>query len=328
MWGTKRDGMNVSLWSEEDISRRADQLDVKGALRDAFAGLLSGTTVQPPQTVAVMAGDAGDCIYYPGILADKGLIGCKLSPYLAERSRRGQYPVTAYTLILSASTGEPVLLCDSLLLTTIRTAATTSLALDYLIPDDARTLCVVGAGKVGLAHLRFALAQHEWSAVRVFSPSLADPAAPANAARREALDALGVAVETHHSARAAVEGADVVLCCTSSGTPVVEREWLRDRVVVTSVSTNVPRAHEIDPAWLDEFDVFCDYRQTCPLSAGEMVIAREERGWDPAAIVADLPELVTGKHPGVEASSGRVFFRSIGLGLEDLAIAGLLLEQG
>jgi L-arginine dehydrogenase len=319
--------VDVAIWDEKDVVERLGDLDVKAALREAFAGLLSGSTVQPPQTVTVFPGDHGDCIFYPGALWDRKLIGVKLSPYLAQRAADGKYPVTAYTMILSGETGEPVLLCDSMALTTERTAATTSLALDYLIPEGARTLAMIGAGKVGLAHLRYAAAQHPWVEVRVFSPALADPSAEAHATRRAKLDALGLDVSVAGSVRQAVEGADVVLLCSSSGTPIVDEAWLPERVTVTSTTTNVPRAHEIAPDTLGRYDVFCDYRQTAPLSAGEMVLARDELGWDPGAIVADLPELVTGKHPGVTATSGKCFFRSIGLGLEDLAIASLLLAR-
>ena len=56
-----------------------------------------------------------------------------------------------------------------------------------------------------------------------------------------------------------------------------------------------------------------------------MVIAREQHGWSDDRIVADLPELVSGHHAGAGSESGRRFFRSIGLGIEDLAIAALLL---
>ena len=76
---------------------------------------------------------------------------------------------------------------------------------------------------------------------------------------------------------------------------------------------------------LAELAVFCDYRITAPLAAGEMVIAREQHGWSDDRIVADLPELVSGHHAGAGSESGRRFFRSIGLGIEDLAIAALLL---
>lgn len=72
-------------------------------------------------------------------------------------------------------------------------------------------------------------------------------------------------------------------------------------------------------------DVYCDYRRTAPLSAGEMVIAAESHGWSADAILGDLPELVAG---AVQPAFGRRhrFFRSIGMGLEDIAVAAEVLR--
>ncbi len=70
-------------------------------------------------------------------------------------------------------------------------------------------------------------------------------------------------------------------------------------------------------------DVFCDYRQTTPGSAGEMLIAAEQHGWNPSAVMGDLPELLSDQvqRPSYDR---HVFFRSIGLGLEDIALANAL----
>jgi ornithine cyclodeaminase/alanine dehydrogenase-like protein (mu-crystallin family) len=48
----------------------------------------------------------------------------------------------------------------------------------------------------------------------------------------------------------AVKGATVVLLCTSSGKPVLDLDLLSGPALVTSISTNAPMAHEIDPAAL------------------------------------------------------------------------------
>ena len=76
----------------------------------------------------------------------------KVSPYLASHPP-GQR-VTAWTLLVSTEDGRPALLCDSLALTTERTAGTTALAVDQLAAADAGVLAVVGSGPVALAHLR------------------------------------------------------------------------------------------------------------------------------------------------------------------------------
>ncbi len=65
--------------------------------------------------------------------------------------------------------------------------------------------------------------------------------------------------------------------------------------------------------------MFCDYRATAPLTGGEMIIAQQS-GWSPDSIIADLPELVS-NGDGFVTPNGRKFFRSTGLGIEDIEIA-------
>jgi len=65
---------------------------------------------------------------------------------------------------------------------------------------------------------------------------------------------------------------------------------LAPSALVTSISTNVARAHEVDPAFLKIAQVYCDDRATTPNSAGDMVIAQES-GWSVNDICGDLAEL-------------------------------------
>lgn len=288
---------------------------VRGVLRDAFTRLAGGGAVQPAQALTLLPGDAGDSITYTGAVADGPagpLLGVKVSPYLTARPPGER--VSAYTLLVSTDTGRPVLLCDSGALTTERTAGTSALAVDLLAGTDAGVLAVIGAGPVAVAHLRHLRAVRAWREIRVFSPSLA--AHPGGAVR------FGRDVVVARSAAAAVDGADVVACCTSAADTVVEVDWLSRHAVVTSVSTNAASAREVDPAELHRFAVTCDFRATTPLVAGEMVLAARDHGWSPDAVRADLPELLTGAPPPTD---GPVLFRSMGLGLEDVAIASLLV---
>ncbi len=308
--------------SESEALARLDRSKVKQALRNAFSGLASGTTVQPAQTLTVFPQDEGDCIFYPGMIFDLNLVGVKVSPYISALKRAGKYPVTAYTLLLSASSGEPVLLCDSYALTTSRTAATTALALEYLTPPSAKVLTVIGVGKIGLEHIRYVAEQRAWSEIRVWSPSLStDPVKAKGIVDTMQLD--GIAVQVAKSARDALRSADVVMLCTSSGTPVIDVDWLEPNAVVTSISTNSPKAHEIAPQALAGLHVFCDYRATAPITAGEMQLAIEAGIWTTENVLGDLPELAVGRV--VRPKSGQIYFRSTGLGIEDLAIASLLL---
>ncbi|WP_063548311.1 ornithine cyclodeaminase family protein [Burkholderia territorii] len=300
---------------EAAVRAALPSLDVLGTLRRMFASLASARAVQPPQTLTLFPGQAGDFITYLGALADEQVFGAKLSPYVVT----GAKPiVTAWTALMSMRTGQPLMWCDAGLLTVERTAGTTALAVDCLAPRDARRLAVIGTGAVGLAHLRHTAALRDWASISVHSPALAN-----DAALQATLARIDPRARAAASVDACVRDADVVMLCTSSGTPVLADGMLTRAALVTSISTNVARAHEIPPAWLPDMDVYCDYRHTTPASAGEMQIAAAAHGWTAERIVGDLPALVAGTC-AAPSRTRHAFFRSIGLGLEDIAIAHAL----
>lgn len=295
------------------------QVDVPQILRKLFRDLAAGQAVQPAQQWVEFPHAAGDFINYLGVLAEDGVYGVKTSPYIV----REQGPlVTAWTLLMSMQTGQPVLLCDASELTTARTAATTALAVDALAPLAARRLAIIGSGKVAQAHLHYVKGFRDWQSISVFSPSLVNASADAIAHIKH----LDPRVNITHSCEAAVADADVILLCTSSAGPVLDPACLSKPALITSISTNAPRAHEVPPQSLSAMQVFCDYRQTTPGSAGEMLIAAEQHGWDPRTVVGDLPELLSEQVPR-PTYDRHVFFRSIGLGLEDIALAHALWRQ-
>ncbi len=288
------------------------RIDVPQILRKLFRDLAAGHAVQPVQQLVEFPQGAGDFINYLGVLAEDGVYGVKTSPYIV----REQGPlVTAWTLLMSMQTGQPLLLCDAGELTTARTAATTAVAVDALAPLKASRLAIIGSGKVAQAHLHYVKTLREWQSIRVYSPTLNED--PATARLLQTLDPR---VSIADSREAAIADADVIMLCTSSAGPVIDPATLNKPALITSISTNAPRAHEVPPQSLNDMQVFCDYRLTTPGSAGEMLIASEQHGWDNRAILGDLADLLSEKvqRPGYDR---HVFFRSIGLGLEDIALA-------
>lgn len=292
------------------------QIDVPHILRKLFRDLAAGQAVQPAQQLVEFPKGAGDFINYLGVLAEDGVYGVKTSPYIV---REQGALVTAWTLLMSMRTGQPLLLCDAGELTTARTAATTAVAIDALAPSNAQRLAIIGSGKVAQAHVHYAKGLRDWQDIRIYSPGLND------CTREELAPIKGLdpRLTLADSREAAIDDADVIMLCTSSAGPVIDPSTLSKPALITSISTNAPRAHEVPPQSLNDMQVFCDYRLTTPGSAGEMLIAGERHDWDSARIVGDLPELLSGQvqRPGYER---HVFFRSIGLGLEDIALANAL----
>ncbi|GHJ44547.1 NAD(P)H-dependent anabolic L-arginine dehydrogenase DauB [Catellatospora sp. TT07R-123] len=287
---------------------------VLAAVRAAFAALARGEAAQPAQLLVPLAG-GGDVITYPGLVEPAGVYGVKVSPYLPQPG--GPALVTAWTLLISLTTGEPVLLCDAKALTAQRTAATSALAVDLLARPGAATLAVIGGGPLARAHVRYARQVRPFTDIRVATRSGRVDLAAFTA------EAGDVPVRAVASAAEAADGADVVLACTSAAQPVLDVAALPAGTVVTSISTNAPDAHEVDPAALAGLEVYCDHRPSATAAAGEMRLAVRRGLWSADAVRGDLAGLVGGSDPG-PTGSRVVFFRSVGLGIEDIAIAGLL----
>lgn len=309
--------MEPRIVTAQEIEAIVGAIDFRAALHAMFVALGQGQAVQPPQTLTLFPAGAGDFITYLGVLAGESVFGAKLSPYIPTVSGA---LVTAWTVLMSMETGAPLLLCDAGRLTTERTAATTALAVDALARPDASVLTVIGTGPVGLAHVRHVQRLRPWREIRL--------AGRAGAARTGIPETAGegVAVKVFSDPAEAAAGADVVMLCTSSGTPVLNVAGAAPGTLITSISTNAARAHEIDPGLLAGLEVYCDYRATTPFSAGEMTIAAERHGWDAQTIRGDLPELLNGR-AAPPSGTKPIFFRSIGLGLEDVAAALAVLNH-
>lgn len=311
--------VGIPVVSAEKTAQILPRIDVVGTLRQAFIGLARGAVVQPAQNVVLLPDNQGDFINYLAVDMTSKVLGAKISPYLVTA---GRPIITAWTLLMSTETGMPLMLCDASLLTIERTAATTALAIDYLAPQTAKKLTLIGTGPVGLAHLRQVVNLRQWEAIGIYS-------------RKSSLEADALAadlalpagrISVHTSLDEAVQDTDVLMLCTSSATPVIDPSQLTRPCLITSIGTNAPGAHEVPPESLAGMEVYCDYRQITPLQAGEMVLAASATGWNHNDIKGDLVELCSG---ACEKPTFRqhVFFRSVGLGLEDVAIACQLMNN-
>jgi ornithine cyclodeaminase len=214
--------------------------------------------------------------------------------------------------LFDGETGVPSAILDASAITEIRTAAVSALATRLLAREDVTTLAILGSGVQAAAHLRALRLVREFDEVRVFSPTRAH-------AERLAGESAGVEVSA--SAREAVSRADVVVTATNSRAPVLERAWLAEGAHVNAAGASSPASRELDTATVAAAALFCDSRESLEHEAGEYRLAVEEGLIDATHVRATLGEVAAGLHPGRTSESEITLFRSLGLGIEDLAAA-------
>jgi len=118
------------------------------------------------------------------------------------------------------------------------------------------------------------------------------------------------------SAEDAVRGADVVVTVTNSSEPVVHGSWLKPGCLVNAVGAVGPQRRELDSDAMGGA-VVVDSREAALRESGDILLAG-------ATIYAELGELLAGTKP--MPTTGVTVFKSLGLAVEDLAAARLVLE--
>jgi ornithine cyclodeaminase/alanine dehydrogenase-like protein (mu-crystallin family) len=134
-------------------------------------------------------------------------------------------------LLFSVETGEPLAIYPDGVVQRLRVAATCGLAARYLARADARVVGLLGTGWQAGGQVAAIAAVRPIERVRCFSPD-ADrrQGFAAETAKQLGLDIVAVATP-----REAVEGADVVMCATSSMQPVLSAEWIKPGMHISSL---------------------------------------------------------------------------------------------
>lgn len=275
--------------------------DLIPAIERALVALSAGRAVQPVRSVVPVAEHGG----FLGVMpAYAGALGAKLVTFFPGNT--GVHTHHAIIALFRPETGEPLAMMDGRLITEMRTAAASAVATKWLARKDTRVLAILGSGVQAGSHLEALRLVRPFQEVRVWSPR--------NAARF----AQAHRVTATETAEEAVQGADVVVVATSATTPVLQGHWLAPGAHVNAIGATRPDWRELDDDAVRRGRDFVDSREAALRESGDMIAA--------GYIVAEIGEVIAGTKPGRTSPDEITLFKSVGVAVEDLAAAELVLK--
>jgi ornithine cyclodeaminase len=206
---------------------------------------------------------------------------------------------------------------DATEITAIRTAAASGVATQLLAREEAGDLSILGSGTQAKSHLEAMLLCRKIRRVRVWSRHQENAL---GFARRES-QRHEIKVEPMASAKAAVEGADLICTTTSSPDPILLGEYLSGGAHINAVGSSVPFARELDTAAVTRAMLFVDRRESTLNEAGDFIIPKKEGAIGDNHIQGEIGEIVIGKIQGRKTPEEITLFKSLGLAIEDIASA-------
>ena len=218
--------------------------------------------------------------------------------------------------LYDAETARPLAVFEANHLGQIRTGAASGVATDLLAREDSKTLAVIGSGFQARSQVEAVLAVRSIERVRVWSRS----ADKREAFARECTTAFGVEANAPDSAESCVRGAEIIVTSTNSGRPVLDAKWVSAGAHVNAIGSNAAKRRELPTELIHGADlVVADSVEQAKIEAGDLLLALDDAGWQNVRELRDAPRRTSRDQITV--------FKSVGLGLEDVAVAGWVYEQ-
>jgi len=226
-------------------------------------------------------------------------------------------------VLFSARTGEPLATIEANEITRLRTAAASAVALQRLARRGSRTLAIFGTGVQARAHAEAFLLSHAFERVlvagRAGAPEFAD----------WIVTEFGVPAQAVDAAQAARE-ADVLATCTRAIEPLFEGSLVRPGAFIAAVGSSKPHARELDDALLSRAElIVVEWLPAAQSEAGEFV--RAGIGVIDEAVrqgrVVELGKLLSHGTRYERRANDIVIYKSVGVGLEDVALAHLVWQR-
>lgn len=311
------------LLSEKDVRAVLPMPDLITSMEGALAQFSAGTVTQPVRTVLEVGADKAYFGVMPASLDDPPAVGAKLVTVYAKNHDKGLPSHLATIILLDHATGGLVAIVDGRYITEARTAAVSAVSVKHLARPDARVLGIIGSGVQARSHLEAIRQVRALDDVRVWSPS----ALHREAFAFEMAAATGQPVRAVATAELAARGADIVVLATSSRTPVIADVDIDPGTHIAGVGACRPDQREMPTAVLARARVYVDSRAAARQEAGDLLIPQREGAFSDDHIKGELGDVVAGRLPGRLAANDVTIFKSLGMAVEDVVTARLVVDR-
>jgi ornithine cyclodeaminase/alanine dehydrogenase-like protein (mu-crystallin family) len=219
--------------------------------------------------------------------------------------------------LYEGKTGSLLALIQADYLGQVRTGAASGVATEYMARPDASEVGLFGSGKQARTQLLAVAKVRKLRRVQVYSPN--DERRVRFAAEMSKL--VSCEVEPVPRPEMAAEDKDIVITATTSREPVFNGHWLAEGTHLNVIGSNFISKAEVDAVTVRRCDsIVVDSKDQARLEAGDFVQALEDGSvhW---ADIHELGQVIVGRYTGRAHPQDVTLFKSLGLALEDIAVA-------
>lgn len=304
------------ILSDEEISRILGVENVISVIEQALRAKVEGALIAPPR-FSVEA-EQGALVFTAGAETKYShSIGFRVYDTFSDLSSEDHYQLVA---VFDSQTGRLRGLVVGSLIGALRTAAINAVAIKYMARPDAQTLGILGSGFQARFHMQAAMVVRPFRRARVYSPTASHREAFAS----EMSTTTGIPVEATNSAEDVVRFADVLICATTSTSPLFDAKWVEPGTHINSLGPKFKGMSEIPYELAEKSRVIAtdSLQQVDSYSKPFFLLGTPERNR-----MVELSEIVVGKQKGRLSLNDITLFCSVGLAGTEVVVADAALKM-
>jgi ornithine cyclodeaminase/alanine dehydrogenase-like protein (mu-crystallin family) len=301
---------------ETTVMRLVGMSDALEATEEVFREAGKGNVTNVPR-VRVPLSD-GTLRITAAVLGYRGYYGVKVSSTTVFGHNAGR----VFCLYKEAG-GELCAIVQVFAMGALRTGAASGVATRYLSNPDSSILGVIGSGRQARTQVEAIAAVRAIKEVRTFSRS------PEKRIKfcQDIRASFGIEAKPVEIAQQAVTGCDIVVTSTTSTTPVLLGEWLSPGTHINAIGANYEHRRELDSSAVARAKfIATDDTDQVRYEATDLVAPVNEGLLDWHQ-VAPLGDVVAGRREGRAAKEDITLFKSLGVAIEDVALAARAYEK-
>ncbi len=286
------------------------------AMDRAFASLSTGDGYVPLRFVSKLPTKEMLMLFKPAFVEKEKRVSVK---FLTQRENNfipGIPTIQGIVLLIDSVTGEILSIMDGEYLTALRTGAASGLATRFFAREDAETIALFGCGTQGRTQLEAVACERKIRKALVFD--LNEEAAQQFIA--EMKDKLQLNI-TYCKDMEQLKEADIICTATNATSPLFTREMIKEGVHVNAVGSFQPQMQELDPFLIKEAKVYVDQLDSCLKESGDLIKPLNAGIIRQGHFMGEIGDFCLGKLPGRESEKDITVFKSVGVAIQDYAVA-------
>lgn len=311
--------------TDEDVQTLLPLPDAIQVVQRAFREVESGNVRITPRQLTEISEHNGIMLSMPAYIGGEiDALGQKVVTIYTNNPTQNNLPTTLGTVqLLDPTSGDCLAIIAANALTAIRTGAVSAVATEYLATDNSDTIALFGVGVQAAGQLEAICIVRDIRQIKVYAPTRD------HAARfcREMSQRLDSKMCTAMNPNEAIENCDIIVCATTSKTPVFDGKLLEPGMHLNGIGSHTPDAREFDTSAILKSKVVVDSRASALAEAGDLIIPLAKGAISVDHIWAELGEIVTGKKKGRISEDEITLFKSVGIAAEDVATAKVIFER-